>query len=79
MLFRSLCVRPPLRLPLLNRLTIILSQFEVELNVAERASKDAARELQSVETSVDFTKNKLKELLQAETGTSARGARGQPC
>lgn len=43
-------------------------QFEAELGGAERASKEASRELQTVETSVNFTKNKLKEVTQAAAG-----------
>lgn len=38
------------------------SELERDQNIAERAARDASRELQNIETSVSFAKKKVKDL-----------------
>lgn len=42
-----------------------------EVEIAERASKDASREMQTVETSVDYSKQRVRDLSQKTEGASS--------
>lgn len=42
-----------------------------EVEIAERASKDASREMQTVETSLDYSKQRVRDLSQKTEGASS--------
>lgn len=51
--------------------------LEAEVAAAERTNRDAARELQTIETSVDISKRNLRDLAAQATGKAGARERSE--
>ncbi|GAA5829449.1 hypothetical protein JCM5353_001337 [Sporobolomyces roseus] len=74
--FKKYAKAEPSRETMEGEVNGLIATLDVDLSIAERASRDATRELQIVESGVGFAKKKVKELRQSADGAKARISQG---
>ncbi|GAA5989043.1 hypothetical protein JCM11641_002306 [Rhodosporidiobolus odoratus] len=70
--YRKFAKAEPQRATMEAEVSALVNNAETDLTFAERASRDAARELQNVETSVSFAKKKVKDLRTTADSAKAK-------
>ncbi|GAA5876452.1 hypothetical protein JCM3774_003780 [Rhodotorula dairenensis] len=70
--FRRLLKSEPQPETMEAEISAVLDTHAREVEIAERASKDASRELQSVETGVDYSKQRVRDLSQKTQDAKSR-------
>ncbi|GAA6018937.1 hypothetical protein JCM11491_005685 [Sporobolomyces phaffii] len=74
--FKKYAKAEPSRETMEGEVNGLIATLEADLSIAERASRDATRELQIVESGVGFAKKKVKELRQSGDAARARISQG---
>ncbi|GAA5991630.1 hypothetical protein JCM5350_007782 [Sporobolomyces pararoseus] len=74
--FKKYAKAEPQRETMEGEVNGLIATLDADLSIAERASRDATRELQMVESGVGFAKKKVKELRQSADAAKARISQG---